>query len=188
MEVPCSGRSGEISRGLTVEVPPTTAEEQARAKKEAEENTSYFGFIGRRVSDTAYFSFIGRQTCKDAVVTAPDGALASETPTELFVHAGAADGASFAANACAGKAVGSSSAKAARSAAAASAAGTSRAAAKGAKVAGEAYRADDPADAQRQAVWKTLKNTKPPPTVAPQTAVNTAPAADEPQGMVDKIM
>jgi hypothetical protein len=43
-------------------------------------------------------------------------------------------------------------------------------------------------DAQRQAVWKTLKNTKPPPTVAPQTAANTAPAADEPQGMVDKIM
>jgi hypothetical protein len=55
-------------------------------------------------------------------------------------------------------------------------------------VAGEAYRVDDPADAQRQAVWKALKNTKPPPTVAPQTAVNTAPAADEPQGVIDKIM
>ena len=87
----------------------------------------------------------------------------------------------------AGKPVGSSSAKAARSAAAASAAGSSHAAA-GAKVAGEAYRVDDPADAQRQAVWKALKNTKPPPTVAPQTAVNTAPAADEPQGVIDKIM
>ena len=87
----------------------------------------------------------------------------------------------------AGKPVGSSSAKAARSAAAASAAGSSHAAA-GAKVAGEAYRVDDPADAQRQAVWKALKNTKPPPTVAPQTAVNAAPAADEPQGVIDKIM